>query len=224
MNSSEQPATILPAVGILGGTFNPVHFGHLRMAEELAESLKLETVRFIPAAKPPHKHAPVISAEQRAAMVKLAIQDNPRFVFDDCELRRNGASYTLDTLSSLRAELGESTSLILFMGSDAFTQFDTWHCWRDIIKLCHIALVARPPQHGHPQPLSAALETFLQDHYSENADALHHAPFGVITMRTITALDISSTAIRHALQHGRSVHYLMPESVIDFIHVNHLYR
>lgn len=224
MNNRAKHTADMPAIGILGGTFNPIHFGHLRMAQELAESLNLDTVRFIPAANPPHKNAPAISAEQRAAMVQLAIANNSRFVFDDRELHRAGASYTLDTLHSLREELGKDASITLFMGSDAFTKFDTWHRWQEIIKLCHIALVQRPQLRGHEHKLSQSLETFLHHHYSENSDDLRHAPCGFVTMRQITALDISSTAIRHALQHGNSVRYLMPDSVIDFIQTHQLYR
>lgn len=214
----------MPAIGILGGTFNPIHFGHLRMAQELAEALNLDTVSFIPAANPPLKDAPAISAGQRAAMVKLAIRDNSRFIIDERELHRNGASYTLDTLHSLREELGKDISITLFMGSDAFTKFDNWHRWQEIIQHCHIALVQRPQLRGHDQKLSKTLETFLHNHYSENADDLHAKPAGFVTMRQITALDISSTAIRHALAHGNSVRYLMPDCVIDYIEANQLYR
>lgn len=214
----------MPAIGILGGTFNPIHFGHLRMAQELADALDLDTVHFIPAANPPHKDAPNISAEQRAAMVKLAIANNDSFVFDDRELHRAGASYTLDTLLSLREELGEKASITLFMGSDAFTKFDTWHRWQEIIQHCHIALVQRPQLRGHEHKLSKPLETFLHNHYSENSDDLHQQAAGFITMRQITALDISSTAIRHALQHGDSVRYLMPDNVIEYIQQHQLYR
>jgi len=212
------------AIGILGGTFNPVHFGHLRMAQELADALNLDHVSFIPAANPPHKDAPAISAAQRAEMVQLAISNNDSFVFDDRELKRNGASYSIDTLQSLRDELGKDASITLFMGSDAFTKFDTWHRWQEIIQLCHIALVQRPQLRGHDNKLSSTLETFLHNHYSENADDLHSQPAGIVTMRQITALDISSTAIRHALQHGDSVRYLMPDSVIEYIQQHRLYQ
>ena len=214
----------MPAIGILGGTFNPIHFGHLRMAQELADALNLDSVRFIPAANPPHKDAPGISAEQRAAMVKLAIADNHSFVFDDRELHRAGASYTLDTLLSLREELGRETSITLFMGSDAFTKFDTWHRWQEIINHCHIALVQRPQLRGHDHKLSKTLETFLHNHYSENGDDLHQQAAGFVTMRRITALDISSTAIRQALQHGDSVRYLIPDNVIEYIQQHQLYQ
>ena len=215
--------TGMPAIGILGGTFNPIHFGHLRMAQELADALKLAQVRFIPAANPPHKDTPTISAQQRAEMVRLAITDNSSFVLDDRELHRTGASYTIDTLQSLRDELGTTASITLFMGSDAFTKFDTWHRWQEIIHLCHIALVQRPQLRGHDATLSKTLETFLHNHYSENPDDIHDLPAGIVTMRQITALDISSTAIRNALKSNDSVRYLMPDSVIDYIRSNRLY-
>ena len=194
------------------------------MAQELADALSLDSVHFIPAANPPHKENPGISTEHRAAMVKLAIAGNDTFAFDDRELHRAGASYTLDTLLSLREELGKETSITLFMGSDAFTKFDTWHRWQEIIQLCHIALVQRPHLRGHEHKLSKSLETFLHNHYSENSDDLHHQPSGFVTMRQITALDISSTAIRHALQYGDSVRYLIPDSVLDYIKQHQLYR
>ena len=214
----------MKTIGILGGTFNPIHFGHLRMAQELADALHLDSVRFIPAANPPHKDTPAITARHRAAMVQLGVANNPSFVFDDRELSRNGPSYSIDTLHSLRSELGTKSSITLFMGSDAFTKFDTWHRWQEIIDLCHIALVQRPQLRGHDQKLSKTLETFLHNHYTENADDLHNQPCGVVTMRQVTALDISSTAIRHALEHGDSVRYLMPDNVIDYIAQHQLYR
>lgn len=223
MNTTAVIHPKMPAFGILGGTFNPIHFGHLRMAQELAEALKLKQVRFIPAANPPHKDTPLISAQQRAEMVQLAISDNNTFVLDDRELLRTGASYTIDTLQSLREELGTAASITLFMGSDAFFKFDTWHRWQEIIHLCHIALVQRPRLRSHDGVLSKTLETFLHNHYSENPDDIHDFPAGIVTMRQVTALDISSTAIRHALKSNESVRYLMPANVINYIKSHHLY-
>lgn len=219
----------MKTIGILGGTFNPIHYGHLRMAQELVDALNFDEVRFIPAANPPHKTTPTISAEHRAAMVQLGIANNAAFTFDDCELRRTGASYMIDTLQSLREELGAQTGITLIMGSDAFTKFDTWHRWEEIIHLCHIALVQRP-QVQRPQmradnhKLPKVLETFLHNHYTENADDLHTAPAGFVTMRQVTALDISSTAIRHTLHHKGSVRYLVPDNVIDYIQMHQLYQ
>ncbi len=212
----------MKTISVLGGTFNPIHFGHLRMAQELADTLNFDEVRFIPSANPPHKNTPTISAEHRAAMVRLGIANNPIFTFDDCELRRTGASYTIDTLHDLRAELGTQASITLFMGSDAFTEFDTWHRWQEIIQLCHIALVQRPRTAGNKLP--KILETFLQHHYTENSGDLRTSPAGFITIRQVTALDISSTAIREAVHCQQSIRYLMPDSVIDYIHTHQLYK
>lgn len=214
----------MKAIAILGGTFNPIHFGHLRMAQELADALNFDEIRFIPAANPPHKDTPTISAEHRADMVRLAIADNPAFTFDDRELHRTGASYTIDTLLSLRTELGAQTSITLLMGSDAFTKFDTWHRWEEIIQLCHIALVQRPQQQAEASKLSKTLETFLHNHYTENGDDLHGSPAGFVNMRQVTALDISSTAIRDAFQQHHSTRYLMPDNVIDYIKTHRLYN
>ncbi|MGZ8983734.1 MAG: nicotinate-nucleotide adenylyltransferase [Methylotenera sp.] len=226
---TEHPVASNKVIAVLGGTFNPIHFGHLRMAQELAESLQLSEVRFIPAANPPHKPAPVISAEHRAAMVRLGIADNARFTFDDRELHRSGASYTVDTLHSLRSEMGEHASLVLLMGSDAFVKFNTWHRWQEIIQLCHIALVQRPLTTGKHAPgteeiLPKSLETFLLNHYTENSDDLHTSPAGFVTMQHITVLDISSTTIRNKFHKNHSARYLMPDSVIDYIQTHQLYR
>jgi len=209
-------------IGLLGGTFNPIHFGHLRMAQELADSLSLSAVKFIPSANPPHKPPPQVSAEHRAAMVQLAIAGNSQFQFDGRELSRTGASYTVDTLESLRDELGDGTSLILIMGSDAFTKFNTWHRWQEIIQLCHIALVQRPVS-SNKEPLTKDLETFLHNHYTEHAEDLHESSAGLVTMQAITPLEISSTAIRQALQLKHSARYLMPENVLDYIAAKQLY-
>ena len=209
------------SIGLMGGTFNPIHHGHLRMAQELAAALNLDEIRFITAGNPPHKAGPQVSAEHRAAMVSLAIDNNPLFTLDARETKRSGASYTIDTLTSLRQELGTEVSLVLLMGSDAFTKFDTWHRWQEIIGLCHIALVQRPQQADHILP--KALETFLHNHYTENADELHEAAAGWVTMQQITALDISSTAIRLALARKESARYLMPDQVLDYILRHQLY-
>ncbi len=212
----------MQTIGLLGGTFNPIHFGHLRMAQELAEILSLNAVKFIPSANPPHKARPQVSAEHRAAMVELAITGNSQFQFDGRELSRAGASYTIETLESLRDELGDDASLVLIMGSDAFTKFNTWRRWQEIIQLCHIALVQRPAS-TNKESLTKELETFLHNHYTEHAEDLHESSAGLITMQAITPLEISSTAIRQALQLKHSARYLMPENVLDYIAAKHLY-
>ena len=210
-------------IGILGGTFNPIHFGHLRMAQELAEALQLDEVRFIPSANPPHKTAPEVSAEQRAAMVQLAIQNNPLFKLDTRELARTGASYTIDTLISLQEELGGSAALCLMMGSDAFTYLNTWHRWQALIDYCHIILVQRPTSAAQPK-LAEELSVLLHDHYTENISDLSAESAGYIHMQKITALDISATNIRAQLKAGDSPRYLMPDSVLEYIKNHGLYK
>ena len=210
-------------IGLLGGTFDPIHFGHLGMAQELAQALALDTVKFIPAAVPPLKSQPSASAIDRCAMVQLAIANNPDFQLDDRELKRTGPSYTLDTLRSLRSELGEQDSLVLFIGSDAFKQFNRWHQWQEIIRLCHIALVARPDSELSTG-LNPELVTFLQDHYTENAMDLQSETAGLITMQAITPLAISSSAIREQLKTRQSARYLTPDCVLDYIAHHGLYQ
>ena len=209
-------------IGLLGGTFNPIQYGHLRMAEELAESLSLNEIRFIPSANPPHKPPLQVSADIRATMIMLAITGNPLFHLDGRELTRVGASFTIDTLVSLREELGNEVSMVLLMGSDVFTKFNTWHRWQEIIDLCHIALVQRPAS-NIKKPLAKDLESFLHNHYTEHAADLHESCAGLITMQSTTPLEISSTAIRHALQNKHSARYLMTDNVLEYIQINQLY-
>lgn len=209
-------------IGVLGGTFDPIHFGHLRMAQELYDALGLNEVRFIPAANPPHRHQPVANAGQRAEMVALAIAGNPMFKLDIRELERGDTSYTIDTLQSLRGEVGKDASICLLLGSDAFCKFDTWHRWDEILDLSHIALVERPMTNTR-DPLPPILQSLLQDHYTENAEDFASSSAGLITMQRITALDISATRIREELKQGASPRYLLPDAVIDYLHAHRLY-
>ena len=211
-------------VGIFGGTFNPIHFGHLRMAQELADGLGMDEVKFIPSANPPHKESVTVSAEHRAAMVEIAIADNPLFTLDQCELKREGASYTIDTLTSLRESLGKETALCLMMGSDAFVKLNTWHRWRELLDYAHIVLVQRPNPTEPQEKINEELQTFLQDHYTEQVSDLSNESAGLINMQTISAHDISATQIRSQLQHGQSVRYLLPNKVTEYIQQHHLYQ
>jgi nicotinate-nucleotide adenylyltransferase len=216
----------LKLIGLLGGTFNPIHFGHLRMAQELADALKLAEVRFIPSANPPHKAAPTVSAQHRAEMVQLAIASNPLFKLDTRELDRKGASYTIDTLNILHTELGSKTALCLMMGSDAFTKLDSWHRWHELLNYCHIILVQRPKQHSSAktEKLSDQMTAFLSEHYTENSDDLAEKSAGYIHMQAITAQDISATNIREKLAAGISTKYLMPDNVLAYIQQHQLYK
>jgi len=211
-------------VGILGGTFNPIHFAHLRMAQELANGLGMDEVRFIPSANPPHKDSVTVSAQHRATMVKLAISDNPLFTLDKRELERKGTSYTIDTLISLREQLGNDTALCLMMGSDAFIKLNTWHRWQELLDYAHIILVQRPSQGKPQEPLPEQLQTLLRNHYAEQVSDLHEEKAGLINMQAISAQEISATQIRELLKLGQSVRYLLPKEVIEYIQQQHLYQ
>ncbi len=213
----------MQSIGILGGTFDPIHFGHLRMAQELAEDLGLDAVRFIPAARPPHRAEPHGAAEARAEMVRLAIAGNARFVLDTREFERDGPSYMVDTLTSLRAEVGGDTPLCLLLGADAFLGLPTWHRWRELFRLAHVVVAHRPGvvlDTASPG-MSPELRAEWQQRYT---DQLTQTAAGCILSREITALDISASKIRSSIAQHRSARYLLPEAVHDYIHTHHLYQ
>ena len=210
------------AIGILGGTFDPVHLGHLRLAQEVADTLALSEVRFMPGGTPPHRAAPQTGAVERVAMVKLAIADNPLFTLDERETRRSGPSYSFDTLTELRAEMGPTRPLVLIMGADAFLGFNGWHRWRDILGLAHVAVAHRPGA-----VLAEIKDELLAREFAQrrvtDTQAVQHAPAGSIVVVPITALDISATAIRAMIRAGRSVRYLVPAAAIAQIEHNYLF-
>lgn len=211
------------SVGILGGTFDPIHFGHLRMAQEMAENLELDEVRFIPAAYPPHRAEPQGAAQHRIEMVRVAIANNPLFTLDTREFKRSGPSYMVDTLRSLRDELGNERPLTLLLGADAFLGIPTWHHWRELFALTHIVVAHRPGfvlEAQHPS-ISVELRAEWQQRY---LDKLPESAAGNILLREITALDISASRIRETLKHDRSPRYLLPEAVCDYIQTHHLYE
>jgi nicotinate-nucleotide adenylyltransferase len=210
-------------VGILGGTFDPIHFGHLRMAQEIGESLGLGEVRFMPAARPPHRAEPHGAARHRAEMVRLAIAGNPLFAIDTREFERDGPSYMFDTLSSLRAELGAVRPLYLLLGADAFLGIATWHRWRELFDLAHMVVAHRP---GFALDANNSLmrPELLAEWQRRHVDTRPDSAAGNILLREITALDISSSAIRAALKHGRSPRYLLPDAVLEYIQTHHLYQ
>lgn len=212
----------LPLIGLMGGTFDPIHHGHLRMAEELASAIGLSQVRFIPAALPPHKAQPGISAQQRAQMVALAIADNPRFTLDTRELQREGYSYTVDTLREIDQELAGLSSLCLLMGHDAFAGLTSWHRWQELLSLAHIIVASRPGKQAATE--SAELMACIQQHQVSDIALLQHKKAGCIFFADITALDISATQIRNQLNRGISPRYLLPAAVLDYIQAHGLYQ
>ena len=213
------------ADGYFGGTFDPIHYAHLRLAEELADAFGFSEVRFIPAAIPPHRAPPGAAAEDRRQMVELAIAGNPRFRLDDRELQREGASYSYDTLAQIRAGIGDR-SLCLLMGADAFVALTTWHRWKEILDLAHVVVARRP---GYPLgQLAASLPAALKSQYLRrhvaDAAAARLEPGGRIFTHELTALDVSATALRQLIARGGSLRYLLPEAVIAYIESHHLYR
>jgi len=212
-------------IGVLGGTFDPIHYGHLRLAEELGGTLRLDEVRIVPSGTPPHRSAPATAAEHRLAMVRLAAAGNTRFKVDERELRRAGPGYTFDTLTELRAESGATRPLVLLTGADAFLEFATWHRWHELFGLAHVAVAHRPGfpverwVERMPQPLAREYSARVL----QQPLAVHLSPAGGIVVVPFTALDISATAIRDMLLAGSSPRYLLPDAVLDYIRANHLY-
>lgn len=214
------------AIGVLGGTFDPVHFAHLRLAEEAAEAFDLEQVHLVVSAQPPHRAAPSASAEQRLAMVRAAVAGNPKFVADDRELRRPPPSYTIDTLESLRAEFGPARPIALIVGADAFVLLQTWRRWLDLFAHAHIIVAHRPgwePAHWR-ETMGAALRSQFDQRLTSDRGRLVNAPAGAIAALPIAQLDISASAIRALLAADRSPRYLLPESVLGYIARNDLYK
>lgn len=210
-----------PPLGLLGGTFDPVHLAHLRLAEEAQQALGLETVRFVPSANPPHRGRPGVDAVHRLRMVELAIADRPGFVADDRELRRSSPSYTFDTVTSLRAEVGSSRPICLIVGADAFLLLETWHRWRELLDRVHLVVAHRPGFAVNPE--TALLRAEFAARRAQTSSDLRAAPGGRIQPLAITALDISASRIRADLAAGRSPRYLLPDSVLRYIESHHLY-
>jgi nicotinate-nucleotide adenylyltransferase len=195
-------------IGVFGGMFDPIHFGHLRTAHELHELLGLESVAFVPAGDPPHRAAPLADANTRLAMVRAAIGDDPRFLVDDRELRRSGPSYTILTLEALRAERG-SQPIVLIMGMDAFAGIERWHRAGELLSLTHIVIAQRPKASEPREGLAAQL---LHAHRCDDPARLSAAPAGLVHISENTQLDLSSSAVRAVIAAGRDPRYLMPEA------------
>jgi nicotinate-nucleotide adenylyltransferase len=208
----------LPAIGLLGGTFDPVHFGHLRTAVEVCQQFKLDHVRLLPNSVAPHRPQPIASAEERRLMLALATKNTSQLMVDDRELQRDGASYTVDTLHDLRTEL-PANSLFLIVGSDAFSGIQTWSRWQEILSLCHIIVVSRVDQ---TTDYADALQQWMQLHLAKAEDK--SLAFGKIWPVDVTALAISATQIRQALAKDEAIDFLLPEAVISLISQLRLYQ
>jgi nicotinate-nucleotide adenylyltransferase len=211
-------------IGILGGTFDPVHYGHLRLAEEGREALQLDSVIWIPAGQPPHRGTPRSSGAHRLAMVRLAIADNAAFSVDASEVEADTPSYTAVTLERLRARFGAERPLVLLLGVDAFLGLATWHRWRELFSLAHFGIANRPGFRLQQSDLPEPLASELRQRWCESADALRGCAAGGIAPFDMTLLGIAATRIRLGLENGRSCRYLLPDCVREYIDSNRLYR
>lgn len=210
----------LQSVGIFGGTFDPVHIGHLRTAVELRQLLELNEIRLLPNAQPPHRELPGVSADRRLSMLKIAVADEPGLVVDDRELRRAGPSYTIDTLRELRTELGDQVAICLCIGMDSLVNLASWRQWQVLADFAHIVVAARP---GWRLPSTGDVMTWLASKLTADPGELKMVAAGRVLVAELTLLPVSASAIRDDLKAKRSVRYLTPDRVIEYIERNHLY-
>jgi nicotinate-nucleotide adenylyltransferase len=212
-------------VGILGGTFNPIHLGHLRAAEEVREAEGLDEIRLVPAALPPHKEADgIIASGHRFRMVELAVQDTPGLRAWDVELGRPGPSYSIDTVRALRAEVGPQGRIAFILGHDAFEEFHTWREPEAILSLCELVVMMRPPWPPARSPGDLCIAGGGAFRYDAGSGTIRHASGRGVSLLHITGLDISATAIRALVAAGRSIRFLVPPAVEAYIARHGLYR
>jgi nicotinate-nucleotide adenylyltransferase len=210
-------------IAILGGTFNPIHLGHLYLAEQLQEKCNFDSIRFMPAALPALKDTPSVTAEHRAEMVDIAISDYPYFAVDTRELSRPGTSYTIDTLVLLRGELGNQVSLCWLMGSDAFAYLNAWHRWQELLNYAHLIVVKRP-NNRDLSDLNSEVQNLLNQYEAKSIEEIRLQAHGKILIQEIAALDISSTDIREKIATGQDVSHLVPCGVLNYIQTHGLYQ
>ncbi|MBU3069780.1 nicotinate-nucleotide adenylyltransferase [Aestuariicella sp. G3-2] len=212
-------ASKLQSLGLFGGTFDPVHYGHLRMALEFKQRLVLDEMRLLPCHVPPHREAPGRSSEDRAAMVRLAVADCPDLSVDERELKRDEPSYTVETLAELRRELGDHVSLCWCVGMDSLVNLNRWHRWRELLDLAHLVVAARP---GWSLPQQGDVAEWYQQH-QVTPETLHSRSAGGVVIVEQSLLDISATSIRELIAAGQSPEFLLPDAVRRYIEDNRLY-
>lgn len=208
------------AVGLLGGSFDPVHVGHLRAAMECAELSGLSSVRLVPLSQPGHRGPPVASDCQRLAMLELAVSEIRCCEIDRAELERGGVSYTVETLEAMR-EQDSVTPLAWIVGGDSFASLTTWHRWEELLDFAHLVVVNRP---GTVTPDGGPLAELLRERGCDDPAELAKTPGGRVFVLIAPGLDISSTMIRDRISAGRDARFLVPPEVLDYIHDHGLYR
>lgn len=207
-------------IGVLGGTFDPIHHGHLRLALELKQQLKFTELRLMPCHQPVHREQPQVSADMRAEMIRLALANCPELILDEHELKRDKPSYTFDTLCDLRKDLGEEVSLSWIMGTDAFVALDKWHRWEELLDYAHLIVIERP---GFQLPEQGPVAELLQN-YRADVSALDQKACGAIILPALSLLSISATDIRGQIARGDSPRFLLPDLVWQYIDSKDLYR
>lgn len=210
-------------IGVFGGTFDPVHYGHLRLAEEACEKLGLGGVIWSPAGLTRHRSQPQTEVRHRLAMVELAIANNDDFTLDSFEAESSEPSYTVLLLEHLRQEYGDQP-LVLLLGTDAFLGLPSWHRWEEIFELAHIAVFTRPGHEFSIDAMAPSLAKQFAKRASADPSCLGGEPAGSVVPALLTPLEISATAIRAQLSHGGSPRYLLPDAVLDYIQTHQLYR
>lgn len=213
------PTHKLKAIGLFGGTFDPVHYGHLRMALEFKQRLALDEMHLLPCHLPPHRELPGRSSADRAAMVRLAVADCPDLSVDERELNREEPSYTVDTLAELRRELGADVSLCWCVGMDSLVSLNRWHRWRELLDFAHLVVAARP---GWELPETGEVAEWYQQH-RVSVEALRSRPQGGVAVVEQSLLDISATTIRELIATDQSPEFLLPDTVRRYIEDNRLY-
>jgi nicotinate-nucleotide adenylyltransferase len=207
-------------IGLLGGTFDPIHLAHLRSAQEVREAFRLSEVVFILAAMPPHKvDRPIIATADRWEMVKLAIAGNPAFALSDVEIRRDGRSYSIETISHYRRTLAPDEELFFILGADAFCEIETWKNYSELFTLCDFIVISRPAFDPLHAPVLTALN-FTQ----EAPDRFRHASGHTVFIFAVTPCGVSSTEIRHLAGAGKAITYLVPPAVEAYIMKKGLYQ
>ena len=210
-------------LGILGGTFDPIHTAHLRLAEEATRQLRLGGVLWIPAGQPKHRNAPLAAPEHRLAMVRLATASHPEYRIDDTEIRSDAPSYTVPTLERLRRDLGEDRPLVLLMGADAFLGLASWHRWRELFRLVHIGVASRPTFTLTAEAMPTELADEFRRRHRSQFTALATTPAGAIFSFPLSAGTVSSTEVRAKLRASTVVDALLPAPVLDYIRQHRLY-
>ncbi|HWP67513.1 MAG TPA: nicotinate-nucleotide adenylyltransferase [Candidatus Limnocylindria bacterium] len=212
-------------IGIFGGTFDPVHLGHLRAAEDVREALELAEIRFVPAAVPPHKDAQTVTAPAaRLRMLELATEGVPGFRVWPVELERQGLSYSVDTIRALRAEVGDARPIAFVLGRDAFAEFDTWKEYTTIFTLCDVVVITRPPQREAMTMADIPVAARGAFCYDSASGSFHHESGHRVIPLSVVSLDISATDIRARLAAGRSIRFLVPAAVEAYLESTRLYR